>query len=75
MESFRRQDPPPVPQLAVSVTVAEHMFEKAFLPKATPVQIATGLLALIAFYYMLRVGKYTLPAEHVPTSTKQCNSP
>ena len=70
VESFRRQNPPPVPQLAVPVSVAEQMFEKTFLSKTTPVQMVTGLLALIAFYYMIRVGECTLPVEHITTSTQ-----
>ena len=35
IESFRRQDPSPTPQLAVPVSIPEHLFEKGFLPKAT----------------------------------------
>ena len=63
IESFRRQDPPPTPKLAVPVSIPEHLFEKGFIPKATPIEIATGLLALIAFYYILRVGEYTVSAS------------
>ena len=70
IESFRRQDPSPVPQLAVPISVTEYMFETAFLAKVSHVQIATDLLAVKAFYYMLRVGEYTLSVEHNKNSTR-----
>ncbi len=57
---MRRADPPAVPQLAVGIEVPEHLVKEAFKlqdPKAH----AIGLLAVIAFYYLLRVGEYTKP--------------
>ena len=52
----------PIPQLAVQVSIPEYLFGKVFLSKATPIEITIGLFALIAFYYMMRVGEYTVPA-------------
>ena len=59
IESFRSQYLPPTPQLAVPVSIPEHLFEKGFLPKATPIEIA-HLITLIAIYYMMQVGEYTV---------------
>ena len=60
MEGFRREDPPPVPQLAVPLSVPEHMVTTGLASKCTKTQ-AIGDLATIAFYYLLRVGEYTKP--------------
>jgi hypothetical protein len=61
VEGFRREDPPSIPQLAVPITVPNLCYNSAMLPDSTPSRQATGQLALIAFYYLLRVGEYTKP--------------
>jgi len=61
VEGYRRQDPPSVPQLAVPIEVPENMATKAYLSDH-PLLQAIADLALIAFYYLLRVGEYTAPA-------------
>ena len=60
MESYRRTDSPPVPQLALPVAVPEHCRKSAYAT-ACPKSHAIGDLAIIAFYYLLRVGEYTKP--------------
>ena len=60
LEGMRRDDAPPVPQLAVPVAVVAEAYrhgEKSKCPK----QKAVGQLCLIAFFYLLRVGEYTAP--------------
>ena len=58
VEGYRREDPPSVPQLAVPVSVPESMAERAYLT-TNPLLQAIADLAVIAFYYLLRVGEYT----------------
>ena len=77
VEGFRRTDPPSVPQLAVPVTLA-HTAYSTSLKSADPHTRHTGLLVMVAFYYLLRVGEYTKPrtvlrsGKRVPsTRTKQ----
>ena len=65
IEAYRREDPPPTPQLALPVKVAEEMMSSGCLPKATPIEAATGELGLTAFYYLLRVGEYTKPTSNL----------
>ena len=65
IEAYRREDPPPGSQLALPVTVAEEMMSSGCLPKATPIEAATGELALVTFYYLLRVGEYTKPTSNL----------
>jgi hypothetical protein len=60
VEGFRREDPPAVPQLAVPITVPNMCFRAGMLSRAQSSK-AAGQLALIAFYYLLRVGEYTNP--------------
>ena len=60
VEGYRREDPPPVPQLALPIIVPEELLKRGKESKNTTTQ-AIGDLTLIAFYYLLRVGEYTKP--------------
>ena len=60
LEGYRRDDPPPVPQLAVPITVPEYCCEVGLASTSAKIQ-ATGDLIIIAFYYLLRCGEYTAP--------------
>jgi len=55
VESFRRQDPPVIPQIAVPVEVPETARRLAYLT-SNPRQHATGDLSMIAFYFLFRSG-------------------
>ena len=70
IEAYRREDPPPTPQLAVPVSVAECMFIKGKCKRSTPKLTATGELALIAFYFLLRVGEYTAAERRQASETR-----
>jgi hypothetical protein len=61
VEGYRRDDPPPVPQLAVPIIVPQHCFQAALLHKDNPKIMAIGSLTIIAFFYLLQVGEYTQP--------------
>ena len=60
MEGMRREDAPPIPQLAVPVSVVAEAYRNGEESKC-PKQKAVGQLCLIAFFYLLRVGEYTAP--------------
>ncbi len=58
IEGMRRADPPPIPQLAIPVEVVEAFFR--FAQSQPSIRVKTiADLAIIAFYYLLRVGEYT----------------
>jgi hypothetical protein len=60
MEGYRREDPPAVPQLAVPIRVPNKVRQTGYATNDHKLQ-AIGDLAVIAFYYLLRVGEYTRP--------------
>ncbi len=70
LEGWRRSDPASTPQLAVPVAVPTLMFTKA-QQQHNPFHQAVGDLALIAFFYLLRVGEYT---QGYSTNTDKPNS-
>ena len=70
LKSYKTDDPPPKPQLALPVaTVARAAsFHTTRHPALTR---ATADLVTIAFFYLLRVGEYTMPKPHLRTRTVQ----
>lgn len=70
LESMRREDPVPIPKLAVPPTVPAWIQEVGLL-SSSPKKQAIGDLAVIAFYYLLRVGEYTIRNPKKPTRTHQ----
>jgi len=60
VEGFRREDPPPIPQLAVPVSVPWECHRVATELNDISL-LATSQLITIAFFYLLRVGEYTHP--------------
>lgn len=71
MSSYRREDPPPKPQLAVPVSVVEHMQRLASAGGHSTRTSVVADLATIAFFFLLRVGEYTMPAANRRTRTIQ----
>lgn len=71
LESYRRTDPPPKPQLAVPVEVVEHLQRQAAATGHGTVSSSIADLATIAFFFLLRVGEYTMPAANRRTRTIQ----
>ena len=65
IKDYRQIDPPAKFQLAVPLSVPAYMHHYA--KNGTIKQKAVGDMAIIAFYYLLRVGEYT----HTPASTKK----
>ena len=59
LEGWTKEDPPTVKMLPVEADVPEYMASLGTFPDASELDKAIGDLALIAFYYLLRVGEYT----------------
>ena len=62
LEGFRRDDDPAIPQLAVPISLCNHIQKNSKLTTYDTVT-ATADLITIAFYYLLRVGEYTSPKK------------
>jgi hypothetical protein len=70
LSTYRKDDPPPQPQLALPVATIEHAatFSRANQPELTR---ATADLLTVAFFYLLQVGEYTMPRANTRTRTTQ----
>jgi hypothetical protein len=60
LEGFRKEDPPTLKKLPVEVDVPEFMCMLGLVSGATALASAAGDLALIVFYFLWRVGEYTV---------------
>jgi hypothetical protein len=68
LKGYREQDPAPQPQLALPVITIERA---GAYHQETPLTRATAGLVTIAFFFLLRVGEYTMPRRNVRTQTEQ----
>ena len=66
---WRKEDPPTTKQLPVEADVPELLAERGRNSSSTPLDQAIGDLTLIAFYYLLRIGEYTVKGKR--NKTKQ----
>ncbi len=76
LKSFRVRDPAPKPHVALPVHAIDQAMAASNDPNASPREAATAHLIVMAFYFLLRVGEYTLPPGHRSTCTVQfciCN--
>ena len=71
LKSYKDCDPAPKPQVALPVHAIDRAAAARNDPSATPRDRATAHLIVVAFYFLLRVGEYTLKPEHQPTRTIQ----
>jgi hypothetical protein len=60
LDGYRMEDPPTEKKLPVEADVPELLFDMGYGPNGTTLGQAVGNLSLIAFYYLLRVGEYTV---------------
>jgi hypothetical protein len=60
LDGYRIADPPTEKKLPIEADVPELLFELGYGPSGTTLGKDVGDLTLIAFYYLLRVGKYTV---------------
>jgi hypothetical protein len=59
-DGWRKEDPPTTKQLPVEADVPELLADHGRTATATTLDQAVGDLELIAFYYLLRIGEYTV---------------
>jgi hypothetical protein len=71
LKSYKQLDPAPRPQVALPVVAIEAAAAAGLSPSADPKSQAIADLIILAFFFLLRVGEYTLPATHVRTRTVQ----
>ena len=69
LRGWEKEDPPVIKKLPVAVDVPDLLSAVARDPAANELDKAIGDLSLIAFYYLLRVGEYTIKGHR--NSTKQ----
>ena len=69
LRGWEKEDPPIIKKLPVAVDVPELLSALGRDPAANELDRAIGDLALIAFYYLLRVGEYTIKGKR--NNTKQ----
>jgi hypothetical protein len=60
LDGWRKEDPPLMKKLPVEADVPDLLSRIGCLPNATTLDMAIGDLCLIAFYYLLRIGEYTV---------------
>jgi hypothetical protein len=68
-DGWRKEDPPTTKQLPVEADVPKLLAERGLVSTATSLDRAIGDLSLIAFYYLLRIGEYTVKGNQ--NNTKQ----
>ena len=71
LKAYRNDDPAPQPQVALPVHTIEWAATTSQRPGASPLASATGDLITMAFYFLLRVGEYTMPSRKRRTRTVQ----
>ena len=59
LDGFKKEDPPSEKKLAVGIDIPEYCCEQGFKSK-TAKGLAIGDLIIIAFYFLLRIGEYTV---------------
>jgi hypothetical protein len=69
LEGYRKEDPATIKKLPVQVDVPELLVSTAYQGAGTAQDKAAADLAMIAFYYLLQVGEYTVKGSR--NSTKQ----
>ena len=69
LSGFRKVDPPTMKKMPIEVDMSELLVKAGMDGTATEFTKAVGDLALIAFYYLLRVEEYTIKRSQ--NSTKQ----
>jgi len=66
LKKFKDEDPTPQPKLAIPVSTIQMIITKY---NFSPHHAAVADLIVVAFFYLLRVGKYTAPCNSWPKRT------
>ena len=69
MSGFRKDDPPTVKKLPIEVDIPEYLAGFGRRKRSSARDRAIGDLTLIAFYFLLRIGEYTMKRNR--NETKQ----
>jgi hypothetical protein len=69
LQGWKKDDPPVIKKLPVEVDIPEFLAVNGNSPGANALDAAIGDLSLVAFYYLLRVGEYTIKNKR--NNTKQ----
>ena len=69
LSGFRKEDPATLKKMPVEADVPELLVKMGCECAATQLTRAVGDLALMAFYYLLRIGEYTV--QHKTNKTIQ----
>jgi hypothetical protein len=70
LKAYKNKDPAPQPQLAIPVATIERAAAYHQAPNSALIR-ATADLTALAFFFLLRVGEYTMPKRNVQTRTVQ----
>jgi hypothetical protein len=71
LQAYHLDDPPPQPQLALPVHTIKCAGRTSEAPSPDPHVQATADLIVTAFFFLLRVGEYTMPSQTRRTRTVQ----
>ena len=71
LQGFSNDDPPTTKKLPVDVDVPEFLYDLGCSKHASAKDARVGLLVLIAFYFLLRVGEYTSKLRNGQHETKK----
>jgi hypothetical protein len=63
IEGFHKDDPPTIKKLPIEVDIPEYISLCSLRPTAPERSKAVADLILIAFYYLLRIGEYTIKGK------------
>jgi len=63
LDGYTKADPPTQKKLPVEVEVPELLLEMGYGKLGSTITQAVGNLALVAVYYLLRIGEYTVKRQ------------
>ena len=63
LDGYTKADPPTQKKLPVEADVPELLVEMGYGKTGSTLSQAVGDLSLIAFYYLLRIGEYTVKCQ------------
>ena len=69
LDGFKRDDPPTVKKIPCAIDLPEKMASWGLEKGASELEKAVGNLSLVAIYYLLRIGEYTV--KRYKNNTKQ----
>ena len=71
LQGFANDDPPTTKKLPIGVDIPEFLCDLGCSEHAKPKDLRVGLLIIVAFYYLLRVGEYTSRLRNGQHETKK----